>query len=358
MFKNINLLKNKTVLITGHTGFKGAWLAIWLNEIGARVIGYSLDPIGENNLFALSNLKDKIIDIRGDIRDYKKLKMVFDQYQPEVVFHLAAQPLVKYSYDHPVYTYEVNVLGTMNVLEAIRKCDSTKTGIMITSDKCYENQEWVWGYRENDPIGGHDPYSSSKGCCEILVSSYRNSYFHVDQFEEHGKVIASVRAGNVIGGGDWSLDRIIPDCIRALESDQEIIIRAPHSIRPWQHVLEPLGGYLLLAAKLLEEGTLYSGAWNFGPESDSISSVEVLVNKLLHYWGCGRWLEDRTNSTVHEAKLLGLDINKAKNQLNWHPRWNIDKTIEKTAEWYKSYKQTDVYSLCVNQINEYCKTEK
>lgn len=234
MFESLSQLKGKTVLVTGHTGFKGAWLTIWLNEIGARVIGYSLDPAGENNLFLLANLQDKIIDIRGDIRDLKKLRSIFDQYQPEVVFHLAAQPLVKLSYEQPVYTYEVNVLGTLNVLEAIRHCDSTKVGLMITSDKCYENKEWVWGYRETDSIGGHDPYSSSKGCCEVLVSSYQNSYFPMERFSEHGKVIASVRAGNVIGGGDWSLDRIIPDCVRALEANQNIVIRAPKSIRPWQ----------------------------------------------------------------------------------------------------------------------------
>jgi CDP-glucose 4,6-dehydratase len=252
MFNNLSSLKGKTVLITGHTGFKGAWLAIWLNEIGAKVIGYSLDPVGEKNLSVLSNIKDKIVDIRGDIRDLEKLKSVFDRYEPEVVFHLAAQPLVKYSYDYPVYTYEVNVIGTLNVLEGIRNCDATKVGIMITSDKCYENKEWVWGYRENDPVGGHDPYSSSKGCCEVLVSSYRNSYFPVERFAEHGKVIASVRAGNVIGGGDWSFDRIIPDCISALESNQDIVIRSPKSIRPWQHVLEPLGGILFLQQNSLK----------------------------------------------------------------------------------------------------------
>jgi CDP-glucose 4,6-dehydratase len=355
VFNNLKRLKDKTVLVTGHTGFKGAWLAIWLNEIGAKVVGYSLDPLGENNLFELANLKDKIIDIRGDIRDLEKLKSVFDQHQPEVVFHLAAQPLVKYSYEQPVYTYEVNVLGTLNVLEAIRHCDSTKAGIMITSDKCYENKEWVWGYRENDPIGGQDPYSSSKGCCELLVSSYRNSYFPIERFSEHGKMIASVRAGNVIGGGDWSLDRIIPDCIRALEDNQDIIIRAPKSIRPWQHVLEPLGGYLILSAKLLENNTLYSGAWNFGPESESIITVEELVNKLLNQWRSGSWVAENKNSRVHEAKLLGLDISKAKYQLNWHPRWNIDKTIEKTVEWYKNYNQTNVYNLCANQLSAYYK---
>ena len=358
MFESLSQLKGKTVLVTGHTGFKGAWLTIWLNEIGARVIGYSLDPAGENNLFLLANLQDKIIDIRGDIRDLKKLRSIFDQYQPEVVFHLAAQPLVKLSYEQPVYTYEVNVLGTLNVLEAIRHCDSTKVGLMITSDKCYENKEWVWGYRETDSIGGHDPYSSSKGCCEVLVSSYQNSYFPMERFSEHGKVIASVRAGNVIGGGDWSLDRIIPDCVRALEANQNIVIRAPKSIRPWQHVLEPLGGYLTLAEKLLEKDTFYSGSWNFGPEPDNIITVEKLVYTLLEQWGSGCMIKDEKQSAVHEAKLLGLDISKAKYHLNWHPKWNITKTIEKTVEWYKNYKKTDVYNLCVHQLNDYCNVRK
>ena len=355
MFENVNqLFKGKNVLITGHTGFKGAWLAIWLNEIGANVIGYALDPEVENNLYLLSNLKDKIINIRGDIRDFDKLNSVFNQYKPEVVFHLAAQPLVKYSYEHPLYTYEVNVIGTMNVLEAIRKSDTTKVGIMVTSDKCYENKEWVWGYRENDPMGGYDPYSSSKGCCELLLSSYRNSYFPFDRYAEHGKVIASVRAGNVIGGGDWSLDRIIPDCVRSLEANQDIVIRSARSIRPWQHVLEPLGGYLTVAAKILENGPLYSGAWNFGPASDSIISVEELVNKVLSHWEGGRWIEEQKSSTLHEANLLSLDISKAQYKLNWHPRWGIDQTVEKTIEWYKQYKQTNVYKLCVKQIAEYC----
>lgn len=356
MFQQLDhFYKDKNVLITGHTGFKGAWLAIWLKELGANVIGYSLDPVNENDLFVLSQLDDKIIDIRGDIRDYQKLKSVFDEYKPEIVFHLAAQPLVRYSYDHPAYTYEVNVMGTLNVLEAIRKCETVKAGIIITSDKCYENKEWVWGYRENDPMGGYDPYSSSKGCCELLVSSYRNSFFHADSFKEHGKLIASVRAGNVIGGGDWSLDRIIPDSIKSLEANKDIIVRSPKSIRPWQHVLEPLGGYLYLGAKMLEQGTPYTGSWNFGPVYNSIASVEDLVNKVIDYWGSGKWVFQQNNSYSHEAKLLSLDISKAKYELNWQPRWDINKTVEKTIEWYKKYKQTDVYNLCIKQIKEYCK---
>lgn len=355
MFEHLpQAFRGKNVLITGHTGFKGAWLAVWLNELGANVIGYSLDPAGETNLFQLANLKDKIVDIRGDIRDFEKLKSVFHDYKPEIVFHLAAQPLVNYSYDHPHYTYEVNVMGTLNVLEAIRQSDTAKIGIMITSDKCYENKEWVWGYRETDPMGGYDPYSSSKGCCELLISSYRNSYFPIDRLTEHGKVIASVRAGNVIGGGDWSMDRIIPDCIKHLESDRTLVIRSPKSIRPWQHVLEPLGGYLTLASKLLENPLLYTGAWNFGPTSSNIITVRELVHKVLSYWGSGTWEEEHTLSKKHEANLLNLDISKALYELDWHPRYDIDQTIEKTVDWYKQYKNTDVYQLCVRQINEYC----
>ena len=242
----------------------------------------------------------------------------------------------------------------MNVLEAIRRSDTTKVGIMVTSDKCYENKEWIWeDLRKYLLMGGYDPYSSSKGCCELLLSSYRNSYFPLDGFAEHGKVIASVRAGNVIGGGDWSLDRIIPDCVRSLETNQDIIIRDPKkSIRPWQHVLEPLGGYLTVAAKILEHGPLYSGARNFGPGSDSIISVEDLVNKVLSHWEGGKWVEEQKSSTLHEARLLSLDIGKAQYELNWHPRWDIDQTVEKTIEWYKQYKQTNVYKLSVKQIAE------
>ena len=268
-----NVYKNKTVLVTGHTGFKGSWLSIWLRELGANVIGYALDPYTEKDNFVLAKLEDKITDIRGDIRDKKNLKEVFDKYKPEFVFHLAAQPLVRLSYENPIETYEINVMGTINVLECIRETPETKIGIMITTDKCYENKEQIWGYRETDPLGGYDPYSSSKGAAEIAISSWRNSFFNPKDYEKHKKSIASVRAGNVIGGGDWSLDRIIPDCIRALEKDEAISIRNPKAIRPWEHVLEPLNGYLLLGQKMYEEPSKYCEGWNFGPNLDSIVSV-------------------------------------------------------------------------------------
>lgn len=348
-----NIYKNKTVLVTGHTGFKGSWLSIWLRELGANVIGYALDPYTEKDNFVLAKLEDKIMDIRGDIRDKEHLERVFEQYKPDFVFHLAAQPLVRLSYDQPVETYEVNVMGTINVMECIRKTPKTKVGIMITTDKCYENKEQIWGYRENEAFGGYDPYSSSKGAAEIAISSWRNSFFNPKDYEKHKKSIASVRAGNVIGGGDWSLDRIIPDCIRALEKGEAINIRNPKAIRPWEHVLEPLSGYLLLGQKMYEEPSKYCEGWNFGPNLDSIVPVWEIGEKIIKYYGSGK-LEDKSKKgELHEAKLLALDITKARFNLGWKPRWDIDRAIEKTVEWYKNYSSEDVYGLCVKQIEEF-----
>ena len=345
--------KGKTVLVTGHTGFKGSWLSIWLNELGAEVIGYALDPYTKKDNFVLSDLENKIVDIRGDIRDKKYLKEVFDKYKPEFVFHLAAQPLVRLSYDNPVETYEINVMGTINVLECIRETPEAKIGIMITTDKCYENKEQIWGYRETDSLGGYDPYSSSKGAAEIAIGSWRSSYFNPKDYNKHGKSIASVRAGNVIGGGDWSLDRIIPDCIRALEKDKAINIRNPKAIRPWEHVLEPLNGYLLLGQKMYEEPNKYSEAWNFGPNIEGIVPVWKIGEKIIENYGKGSLRDISNPNEVHEAQLLALDVTKAKFRLNWASRWNIDKTIEKTVEWYKKYNNEDVYELCVKQIEEF-----
>lgn len=345
-----NVYKNKTVLVTGHTGFKGSWLSIWLRELGANVIGYALDPYTEKDNFVLAKLENKITDIRGDIRDKEHLEKVFEQYKPDFVFHLAAQPLVRLSYDQPVETYEVNVMGTINVMECIRKTPETRIGIMITTDKCYENKEQIWGYRENEAFGGYDPYSSSKGAAEIAISSWRNSFFNPKDYEKHKKSIASVRAGNVIGGGDWSLDRIIPDCIRALEKGEAIRIRNPKAIRPWEHVLEPLSGYLLLGQKIYEEPSKYCEGWNFGPSLDSIVPVWEIGEKIIKYYGSGE-LEDKSKKDeLHEAKLLALDITKARFNLGWKPRWNIDKAIEKTVEWYKKYSNEDIYELCIKQI--------
>ena len=348
-----NVYKNKTVLVTGHTGFKGSWLSIWLRELGANVIGYALDPYTEKDNFVLTKLENKITDIRGDVRDKKHLEKVFEQYKPDFVFHLAAQPLVRLSYDQPVETYEVNVMGTINVMECIRKTPETKVGIMITTDKCYENKEQIWGYRENEAFGGYDPYSSSKGAAEIAINSWRNSFFNPKDYEKHKKSIASVRAGNVIGGGDWSLDRIIPDCIRALEKGEAINIRNSKAIRPWEHVLEPLSGYLLLGQKMYEESSKYCEGWNFGPNLDSIVPVWEIGEKIIKYYGSGK-LEDKSKKgKLHEAKLLALDITKARFKLGWKPRWDIDRAIEKTVEWYKNYSSEDVYGLCVKQIEEF-----
>jgi len=351
--QQLNIYKNKRVLITGHTGFKGSWLAIWLKELGAEVIGFALDPYTDKDNFVLAGLSDKITDLRGDVRDKKRLEEVFSTYKPEIVFHLAAQPLVRLSYEIPVETYEVNVMGTINVLECIRKTSETKIGIMITTDKCYENKEQIWGYRENEPMGGYDPYSSSKGAAEIAISSWRRSFFNPKEYEKHGKAIASVRAGNVIGGGDWAKDRIIPDCINALENDKAIEIRSPLSIRPWEHVLEPLSGYLLLGAKMLENPVKYADGWNFGPTLDSIVTVWEIAEKVIKNYGKGKLIDTSDSNAVHEAKLLALDISKARFELGWKPRLKIEQTIEMTVDWYKKYKCEDVYKLCVAQIADF-----
>ena len=350
-----NVYKGKKVLITGHTGFKGSWLSIWLRELGAEVIGYSLDPYTEKDNFVLSHLSEKIVDIRGDIRDRKHLRKVFDKYQPEIVFHLAAQPLVRLSYDIPVETYETNLMGTINILEEIRNCENTKIGIMITTDKCYENKEQIWGYRENEAFGGYDPYSSSKGACEIAIQSWRKSFFNPKDYEKHGKSIASVRAGNVIGGGDWAKDRIVPDCIRALEAGKDIEIRSPRSIRPWEHVLEPLSGYLLLGQKMMEDPTKYCEGWNFGPNLDAIVNVWEVAKKIVKNYGKGNLKDISDPNALHEAKLLLLDITKSRFELGWKPTLTIDESVELTAEWYKRYLNEDVYKLCVKQINRFSK---
>ena len=350
-----DIYRGKKVLVTGHTGFKGSWLSIWLKELGAEVIGYSLDPYTEKDNFVLAELKEKMVDIRGDIRDKNHLEEVFNTYKPEIVFHLAAQPLVRLSYDIPVETYEVNVMGTINIMECIRSTTETKIGIMITTDKCYENREQIWGYRENEAFGGYDPYSSSKGAAEIAINSWRKSYFNPKDYEKHGKALASVRAGNVIGGGDWAKDRIIPDCIKALEEGEIIDIRSPKSIRPWEHVLEPLSGYLLLGQKLIENPKKYADGWNFGPNLDSIVTVWEIAEKVVKYYGAGELKDISNPNELHEAKLLALDIAKARFELGWKPTLNIDETIEMTVEWYREYMNKNVYDLCVEQIKRFAK---
>ncbi len=350
--------KGKRVLVTGHTGFKGSWLSIWLRELGATVVGISMDPYTERDNYVLSGLKDKMTDLRGDIRNGDLMKKIFAEYQPEIVFHLAAQPLVRLSYEKPVETYETKVMGTIQIMEAIRATPSVKVAVLITTDKCYENREQIWGYREDEPMGGYDPYSSSKGACEIAIASWRRSFFNPKDFNKHGKSIASVRAGNVIGGGDWALDRIIPDCIRSLEANQTIDIRSPHSIRPWQHVLEPLSGYLLLATKMWAEPTRYCEGWNFGPKQDSIATVWDVATQVIQNYGTGTLKDISDLNAPHEAGLLMLDISKAKFKLGWEPQMDMNECIHMVVDWYKRYRKMDTYSLCVEQIQTYCQTIK
>lgn len=350
-----NSFRGKRVLVTGHTGFKGSWLSIWLHQMGAKVIGVALDPQTDRDNFVLSGIGEKIeADIRADIRNRQQMQDIFEQYQPEVVFHLAAQPLVRLSYDIPVETYEANVMGTIHVMEAIRHTPSVKVAVMITTDKCYENREQIWGYRENEPMGGYDPYSSSKGAAEIAISSWRRSFFNpADYGTKHHVAIASVRAGNVVGGGDWAKDRIVPDCIRALEAGQTIEIRSPKAIRPWQHVLEPLSGYLLLAAKMLEDPTRYCEGWNFGPRMESVTPVWDVATMITKYYGQGTLKDVSDPNALHEANLLMLDISKAHALLGWQPRTNIEQCCQLTADWYKRYRTENVYDLCREQINTF-----
>lgn len=352
-----NFYKGKRVLVTGHTGFKGSWLSIWLHEIGAEVVGVGLDPYSEKDNFVLSGIGNKIkADIRADIRDGKKMKEIFTEYKPEIVFHLAAQPLVRLSYEQPVETYEINVMGTIHIMEAIRATKSVKVGVMITTDKCYDNKEQLRGYKEDDPFGGYDPYSSSKGACEIAIQSWRRSFFNPEDYgKKHTVSLASVRAGNVIGGGDWAKDRIIPDCIRALEEDRVIDIRSPKAVRPWEHVLEPLSGYMLLAQLMWNNPTEYCEGWNFGPESDSVSTVWEVATELVNNFGKGTLKDASDPNAVHEAKLLMLDITKAKNRLGWIPQMDMKQCINLVADWYKRYQTEDVYKLCVEEINRFLK---
>ncbi|MDU3336063.1 CDP-glucose 4,6-dehydratase [Paraclostridium bifermentans] len=347
-----NIYKDKVVLVTGHTGFKGSWLTIWLELLGAKVIGYSLEPNTNPSLFKVCELENDIVSILGDIRDEKNLHIVIEKYKPEIVFHMAAQPLVRDSYENPKETYEINVMGCISLFEAIRKTKSVKTIVNITTDKCYENKEWVYGYRENDPMGGYDPYSSSKACVELLTNSYRKSFF-----EDKGVEISTVRAGNVIGGGDWAKDRLIPDIAKSIISNNDICIRNPNAIRPWQHVLEPLSGYLWLGALMIEGNNNYSDGWNFGPENVDILSVKEILDLTIGIWGRGSYALDLSKN-VHEANLLKLDISKAKSKLGWRPLYNSNQAIAETVEWYKTYYQDsniNMKKFTINQIKKYVK---
>jgi len=349
-FSLFNEVYNGTkVLITGDTGFKGSWLAIWLKMLGADVFGYALPPPRSQDNFVKSDLQKVITHRDGDIRNKENLLAYFKEVQPDIAFHLAAQPIVLESYRNPHYTFETNIIGTVNFFEAVRNTKSIKAAINITSDKCYQNNDWIWGYRESDPLGGKDPYSASKGCSELITNSYLSSFFSSGS----GCAIASARAGNVIGGGDWSENRIVPDCIKAIESGDEIIIRNPSSFRPWQFVLEPLRGYLLLGEKLLSHKHEFSGAWNFGPLNSGNISVENLVKKIVEVYGDGNYKICEDKNAAIESSCLSLDISKAGSKLNWKPVLTIDETIKLTVEWYKNYQITDVYNLCTNQIKKY-----
>lgn len=350
-----NFYKGKRILVTGHTGFKGSWLIIWLHELGAEVFGVGLEPYTEKDNFVLSGIGNKIeADIRADVRDGQKMKEIFAEYQPEIVFHLAAQPLVRLSYEIPVDTYQTNVMGTINIMEAIRATESVKVGVMITTDKCYDNKEQMRGYKEDDPLGGYDPYSSSKGACEIAIQSWRRCFFNPKDYgKSHHVSLASVRAGNVIGGGDWSKDRIIPDCIRALEAGKPIEIRNPKAVRPWEHVLEPLSGYMMLAQKMWENPTEYCEGWNFGPEQDSVLTVWEVAKAMIENFGHGELKDISARKSLHEANLLMLDITKAKKRLGWKPRLDAKQCALLTSDWYKKYSSQDVYGLCVEQIEKY-----
>ncbi len=349
-----NFWYNKRVFITGHTGFKGSWLCLWLHSLGAEVTGYALKPPTDPSLFELCNIDKLVQSTIADVKDGESLTKAMLAARPDIVIHMAAQPLVRDSYKIPVETYAINVMGTVNLLEAVRKCKTVKAVINVTTDKCYENKEWVWGYRENEPLGGYDPYSNSKACSELVTSAYRNSYFNPKDFATHGVAVASARAGNVIGGGDWATDRLIPDCLRALLKGENVIIRNPQAIRPWQHVLEPLSGYLKLAQKLCKDGAHFSGAWNFGPNDSDAKPVEWLVKTLCTKWGGGASYAIDKGMHPHEANYLKLDCSKAKRELEWQPLWDLDKAIDSIIEWTVAYKEKkDVGAVCLKQIEAY-----
>ena len=346
--------QGRRVFLTGHTGFKGSWLALWLEQMGASVMGYSLAPEAAPNLFEAAGIASGVHSVLGDIRDLDSLRAALASHSPEVVIHMAAQSLVRLSYEDPIRTYSTNVLGTANLLQAVRSCATVRAVVVITTDKCYENKEWIWPYRENDALGGYDPYSNSKACAELVVSSYRNSFFHPGKYAAHQVAIASARAGNVIGGGDWSTDRLIADIMRAFTSGEVLQIRNPGAVRPWQHVLEPLRGYLTLAQKLCEHGTQFSGAWNFGSHYTDAKPVEWIVEYMAKAWGpSAEWALDR-GEHPHEAQMLKLDWTKASRELGWQPALHLADALDMTLSWYKDVLAgRDARGKCLEQIGRY-----
>jgi len=351
MVMNISFWKDKKVFVTGHTGFKGSWISLWLQSMGATLTGFALAPPSNPSLFEVAHVAEGMVSLEGDIRDLNHLQAAMTEHQPEIVIHMAAQSLVRYSYENPVETYATNVMGTVNLLEAIRHTPSVKAVVVITSDKCYENREWVWSYRENEAMGGYDPYSNSKGCAELVTSAYRQSFFNKD-----GGIVsvATARAGNVIGGGDWAEDRLIPDMVRAVAEKRPVLIRSPHAVRPWQHVLEPLSGYLLLAEKLYNSGSDCTEGWNFGPNDSDAKPVQWIVDQFTRLWGEGAsWVLDEAVHP-HEAHYLKLDCSKASMRLGWQPQWSLSYALENIAGWYKAYQENqDMRDFSLNQIAKF-----
>lgn len=354
---NPDFWQGKRVFLTGHTGFKGGWLSLWLSSMGAKVTGYALEPNTLPNFYEVCGVESVIEkSIIGDIRNLEHLKSAMAESAPSVVIHMAAQPLVRYSYQNPIETYATNVMGTVHVLDSIRTLPSVRATVVVTTDKCYENKEWVWGYRENEPMGGYDPYSNSKGCAELVASAYRQSFFSAETYVKHGNALATARAGNVIGGGDWSNDRLIPDALKAFEVGQPLMIRNPLAIRPWQHVLEPLSGYLILAEALSRdlEGVKYASAWNFGPRDVDTRSVEEVINLLVEkYSVSGMWKQDQSEHP-HEAHSLKLDCSKANQLLGWYPKWSLETAVQHIADWHEAFlAKDDMQKFSLQQIQSY-----
>jgi CDP-glucose 4,6-dehydratase len=344
----------KRVLLTGHTGFKGSWLSLWLQSMGAQVVGYALAPPTKPSLFEVADVGQDMTSILGDIRDLAKLQAVFAEHRPEIVIHMAAQPLVRYSYQNPVETYSTNVMGTVHLLEAVRNTPGVKAVVNITTDKCYENKEWVWSYRENEPMGGHDPYSSSKGCAELISAAYRSSFFNANSYAQHGVALATVRAGNVIGGGDWAQDRLIPDILAAFEQGKLVDIRNPYAVRPWQHVIEPLRGYLTLAEHLFEQGPSFAEGWNFGPNDEDAKPVGWIVEQMAALWGNDAQWHIDTGEHPHEASYLKLDISKARSRLDWHPALRLNDALALIIDWTRQRQAgADMRAVSLAQLQAY-----